>query len=462
MLDRIVEQTRQDLARRRSVTPLPTLIQETTPSNRSLSAALSQAHPGFILECKRSSPSGGEIRPALDLTEVAHAYAPVADAVSVLTNAPFFNGSHDDLRTVRALVDCPLLCKDFVVDPYQVFEARVAGADAVLLMLSVLDDASFAECRAAADEAGIETLTEVHSEDELERALTLEAPVIGINNRDLRTLAVDRDVTKRLAPRVPADRIVVCESGIRNHEDVRELRPLVDAFLVGTALMKERDLAGAVRRLVYGTTKVCGLTRAEDALAAWKAGATHGGLIFANESPRTVVVEQAARLRDTVPLRWVGVFVNETPARIGELVRRLGLDAVQLHGEETPEVVRAIKALVPTSCEVWKAVRVRDGIPSAGEFGEDRLLLDAWSAKTRGGTGNTFDWSLLRGRQDLDRVILSGGLTPDNAGAAEATGAGALDVNSGVEDEPGIKNAGLIAAFFKARRGAGRRRKDLS
>jgi len=460
VLDLIVERTRADLAGRRSGTPLTTLIRNATPSDRSFHAALRRGHTGFILECKRSSPSEGEIRPGFDLNEVADAYAPVADAVSVLTNGPFFKGSRDDLRTIRGLVPCPVLCKDFVVDPYQVFEARVAGADAVLLMLSVLDDATFEECRAAATDAGIETLTEVHSDDELDRALRLDAPVIGINNRDLRTLAVDLGVTRRLAPRIPADRLVVCESGIRNHEDVRALRPQVDAFLVGTSLMRERDLSGAVRRLVHGMTKVCGITRTEDALAAWSAGATHGGLIFASESPRAVDVERAGRLRDTAPLQWVGVFVNEAPERIGELATRLRLTAVQLHGEETPEIVRSVKALVPEKCEVWKAVRVRDSIPAVGGFNEDRLLLDTWSADTRGGTGKAFDWSLLDGRPDLDRIILSGGLTPSNAAAAEATGVGGLDVNSGVETKPGIKDAKLVAAFLAARRGVGRRREN--
>jgi indole-3-glycerol phosphate synthase/phosphoribosylanthranilate isomerase len=209
-------------------------------------------------------------------------------------------------------------------------------------------------------------------------------------------------------------------------------------------------------------TKVCGITRTEDALGAWSAGATHGGLIFASESPRTVDVERARRLRDTAPpsLQWVGVFVSEAPERIGELATRLRLAAVQLHGEETPETVQSVKALVPEKCEVWKAVRVRDSIPAVGGFNEDRLLLDTWSADTRGGTGETFDWSLLDGRPDLDRIILSGGLTPSNAAAAEATGVGGLDVNSGVETKPGIKDAKLVAAFLAARRGVGRRREN--
>ena len=426
------------------------------PTARSLAAALRIPRTGFVMECKRASPTEGVIRQAYDPVVVAREYVPFADAISVLTDEPFFQGSLEHLRAVREAVDLPVLCKDFVVDPYQVYEAREAGADAILLMLSVLDDEAYATCSAAAADAGIETLTEAHTGDELARAVLLGAPVIGINNRDLATLRVDLDTMRRLAPLVPADRVVIGESGIRSHADTRSLGALVDGLLVGTTLMRSGDPAHATRALVFGLTKVCGLTRPDDARSAWASGATHGGLIFAAESPRAVDEELAERVRASAPLRWVGVFVNESPARIAAMAHRLRLAAVQLHGEETAADVVALRPLLPSGCEVWKALRVRGNIPPVSSTGADRLLLDRWHPHVRGGTGESFDWSLLDGHGEKHRLILSGGLTPESVPAAESLGVAGLDVNSGVEEAPGIKSPGRMAAFLAARRGAGR------
>lgn len=455
-LEVILARTRQDLVTRMREVPRDILERTLRPSDRSFAAALRRSHTGFIMECKQAAPSAGLLRAPYDPAAIARDYAPFADAVSVLTDGPFFQGAHAHLRDVRAAVDRPVLCKDFVVDPYQIMEARAHGADAVLLMLSVLDDAGWRACEATAQAVGIETLTEVHDDRELDRALALGAPIIGINNRDLATLSLDLEVTRRLAPRIPRDRIVVGESGIGTRADVRTLAPLVDALLVGTSLMRAADLPRAVRRLVVGEVKVCGLTRAEDARAAWEAGATFGGLIFAPGSPRQVTIEAARGVRETVPLRWVGVFVNAPLTEVARMAGELRLSAVQLHGEEPPDLIRGLRGHLPAGCEIWKAVRVRDRVPPLADTGADRLLLDAWQADRRGGTGRVFDWSLLHGHADQGRIILGGGLTPANAASAAALGVSGLDVNSGVESAPGIKSRELLAAFFAALRGPGR------
>ena len=455
MLETILQAKRIEVERARRDRPLPRLLDGISVSDRDFGAALRGPRTGFVLEHKRRSPSENAIRTDADPRAVARAYAPFADAISVLTDTTFFGGSLDDLRRVREAVELPVLRKDFVVEPYQVIEARSAGADAVLLMLSVLDDSLWSACAAAATEYGMATLTEVHSETELRRAVALEAPIIGINSRDLRTLRVDLGLIKRLAPLLPADRVVVAESGIRTHADVAALRDCADAFLVGTSLMRERNLDGAVRRLIFGDVKICGLTRAADAQAAWQAGATWGGLVFAAESPRRVDVEVARGVRSAAPLRWAGVFVNDSPRRIAEVARELRLDAVQLHGEETPEHFAAVRGFLAEGCEVWNAVRVRDGQtpPDLAATDSDRLLLDAYQPQARGGTGTSFDWSVVRHHPDRERLVLAGGLTPDNARAADAVGAGLLDVSSGVEVAPGIKSPERIDAFFAALRG---------
>lgn len=458
-LDEILAHKRTEVAARKAGRPLEQFRATLRPSERSLEQALRKPRTGFILECKRASPSQGQIREALDVEAVAAAYGPHADAISVLTDARFFGGSFEDLRQVRERVHQPVLCKDFIVDPYQVYEARLHGADAVLLMLSVLSDYDYQDCHRAARELELDVVTEVHTEQELARATALGARIVGINNRDLRTLAVDLAVTERLAPKALAWPVVIAESGLADHADVRRLRPLVDGFLVGSSLMRQPDLGGATRALVYGVTKICGLTLPEDAVTAHALGATHGGLIFAEESPRRVARDAAHRIRAAAPLQWVGVFVNAAPDEVHALAEALDLAAVQLHGEETPDAVAALRQRFGARREVWKAVRVQGTVPRVAETGADRIVLDAHSTAARGGTGRRFNWAHLQGHPDLDRMLLGGGLTPESVRAAEAVGTWGLDVNSGVERAPGQKDPTKLAALFEARRGHGRDRR---
>lgn len=456
MLDAILATKRAELAARRAARPLAAFADRVWPSTRGLEAALRRGPTGFILECKRASPSAGALRPALDVADAARAYAAHADAISVLCDQTFFKGSLDDLSAAAAAVTVPLLCKDFILTTYQVDEARAHGADAVLLMLSALDDADYAACAARAAQLGMGALTEVHDEAELTRALALGARIIGINNRDLRTMAVDLAVTERLAPLVPRDRLVVSESGITSHQDVRRLRRHADVFLVGSALMRAADLGRATRALIYGVNKICGLTRPEDALVAERAGATHGGLVFAPGSPRRVSREQALAVRAAGALEWVGVFVDQRADEVAGLANLLRLSAVQLHGAESAAYVASLRPLLPPGCEVWKGVHVRTPPPALATTGADRLLLDSRPAAGRGGRGATFDWALLAGSPDLSACLIAGGLTPANAGAAAELGPFGLDVSAGVEQRPGIKSEPLVTAFLAARRGRGR------
>ncbi len=466
VLEEILERKRQDVRERMARRPLAAFSADLRPSDRSLRAAFRPGRTAFILECKKASPSRGLIRADFDPVRLAEAFDPVADAISVLADEPFFQGSLADVRRVRERVSLPVLCKDFVVDPYQVYEARLHGADAVLLMLSVLDNPTATACLEAARSLAQDTLVEVHDEAELRRALALGAGVVGINNRDFRTLRTDLAVTERLAPLVPPGVALVCESGIRGRADVARLRRLAGGFLVGTSLMETPDPGRAARELVFGRVKVCGLTSPADAAAAWRAGAVYGGLIFAAESPRCVTPEQARRVRDAAPLRWAGVFVNAPIDRVRWAVVDLDLAVVQLHGEEDAGYVRTLKAALPPTAEVWKAHRVagpvpapaaREArgimIPALAASGADRLLLDTQRSGRRGGTGETFDWSVLRDHPERDRLVVAGGIRPANAREAATLGAFALDVNSGVESAPGVKDEGLLLRLFEELRG---------
>ena len=416
---------------------------EVTPTTRSLRAVLSRPGARFVMEVKRASPSGH--RSNVEPSDAARAYAGIADAVSVLTDAPYFHGSLDDLRTVRAIFDGPILAKDFVVDPRQLIEARAAGADAALCMLSVLGNAEAAAVYAEAARLGMDVITEVHNETELARAAALGADIIGINNRDLKTLTTDLAVTERLAPLAPREALLISESGIATRADVQRLARHVDAFLVGSSLMAAPDVGEAARALVYCRTKICGITNVEDASLVLSAGATHVGMIFVSGTPRAIDVKQAGPIAAVIHAggaKPVGVFRDATTRDVIDIARTLDLAVVQLHGREDAATIATIRA--GFDGEIW-------AVSSGGEgprLGVNRTLFDTGS----GGTGEIFDWSTLANRPDLATAFLAGGLTPENAAAASRVGAYGLDVSSGVEAAPGRKDPEKMTAFFAALR----------
>ena len=448
VLGKIVADKEIWIAARKVSQPLETFQATLTPSDRDFVGGL-RGKTAFILECKKASPSKGLIRNDFSPSAIAKVYGKYASAISVLTDEKYFQGDFAFLPQVRKEVSVPVLCKDFIIDPYQIYLARHHQADAVLLMLSVLNDEQYRELAAVAKSLNMGILTEAISEEEINRAIALGAEVIGINNRDLRDLKIDLNRTRELAPLVPKDRVVICESGIYHHAQVKELAHYANGFLVGSSLMEETDLDMACRKLILGQNKVCGLTRAEDAKAAYAAGAVFGGLIFVEGSPRHVSVAQARAITEAAPLNFVGVFRNESKEMIQSLVETLQLSAVQLHGDETESYIKKLRSLIP-GCQIWKAVAVTDVLPDLN-FTADRLLLDSKVGNQSGGTGHVFDWSLLA---DLpkEKLMLAGGITPENIPEAIKVGCLGVDLNSGVESAPGIKDANKIQRAFTALR----------
>ena len=447
VLERIVADKRLELDAKYPNRKLPSLA-DIEKSDRSFEAALRKPRTGYIFECKKASPSKGLIRPDFDPVAIALEYARFADAISVLTDEKYFQGSLSYLTAVRNAVDVPVLCKDFILEPFQIVQARKAGADAILLMMSVLSDEEYARCFETAETLQVDALTEVRDEGELKRALKLGARVIGINNRNLDTLHVDLRNTELVAPLVPKDKVVISESGISTYGEVRRLRHLVNGFLVGSSLMAKPDITMACGELVYGTVKICGLTDNRQAKDIKNMGIRYGGLIFAPQSKRAVTPEVARSVKRDVPLNWVGVFMNADVSEVAGIARDLSLAAVQLHGNETAAYVATLKNLLPEGVEIWKAIPVIDQAPDTASFAGDRMLFDG----KEGGSGEPFDWSLLEG-VDLRAHVIAGGIGPENVARASELGAFALDVNSRVESSPGNKDLTQIRQLLDILRG---------
>ncbi|ELY2740226.1 bifunctional indole-3-glycerol-phosphate synthase TrpC/phosphoribosylanthranilate isomerase TrpF [Cronobacter turicensis] len=432
---------------RKAQQPLASFQNDVVPSTRRFYDALRGARTVFILECKKASPSKGVIRSDFDPARIAGVYKHHASAISVLTDEKYFQGSFDFLPIVSAIAPQPVLCKDFIIDPYQIYLARFYQADACLLMLSVLDDDQYRQLAAVAHSLGMGVLTEVSNEEELERALRLEAKVVGINNRDLRDLSIDLNRTRELAPRLGHGVTVISESGIHTYGQVRELSRFANGFLIGSALMEHDDLETAVRQVLLGENKVCGLTRPEDAQSALQAGAVFGGLIFVDASPRAVTDDLARAVIDAAPLRYVGVFRDAPVEDVVAKANAFSLAAVQLHGDEDQTYISALRASLPETTAIWKAQSVSHVLPPRNLQYVDRYVLD----NGQGGSGQRFDWSLLEG-QTLDNVMLAGGLGADNCVQAAQLGCAGLDFNSGVERAPGIKDSDKLAAVFRTLR----------
>ena len=436
----------------------------------------------MILEVKAASPSKGLMREEVDLTDYARVYGRYADAVSVLTEPQFFGGSFERLAALRLLTEKPLLAKDFIVSREQILAAFRSGADAVLLMLSVLSDEGYRLLADYARALGLEILTEASTPEEARHAVELGARVIGINNRYLRTLEVDLARAPAIANELSGHPVIVAESGYRNAADILEARaksPAIRAFLCGSALSVARDLSTGVRELLYGHSKCCGITRAGDAMNALKAGAVAIGIILAPRSKRRVTLEDARGLIEEIR-RGAGAIglsaeiaavidaaqLDEVPA----IASALKPDVLQIHGDLSDETLKRLHADFP-------ALRLAPAVTPEGLSADaleelarriqkliedktiDRAVLDSARLGRTGGTGRAFDFSLLRFFRTIPRIVIAGGLSQANAAAAaHAFGENffGLDFNSGVEDAPGIKSPEKLREAFGAIRGISR------
>ena len=466
VLEQIVDDKKLEIAQRKIDFPLVEFIDKLKPCKKDFFAALAAPNASFILECKKASPSKGLIRENFDLDEIISAYAPHASCFSVLTDEKYFQGKFEYLAYITSRVKQPVINKDFFVDEYQIYLARYYNADAVLLMLSVLNDEQYAKLSRLTHKLGMHVLTEVSNEEEVQRALQLQANIIGINNRNLRDLSTDLATTERLVPLINKDGfdgVILSESGIYKHAEVQRLSPLVDGFLVGSALMAEKNVINAVEKLIFGEVKICGINSLENAKKVMATPATYLGLIFATKSPRYVSFETANEIAKMVKhKKLVGVFLDNPIEMVADYARKLALSAVQLHGNESLEYLQTLRTLVPEHCEIWPVTSITQTDTDLSSFaGEqlstqlanaDKVVLDCKVGEQTGGTGETFDWRLLEGVPQKHKLILAGGLSPSNIQAARATQVAILDVNSGVESAPAEKSESKLSSLFSSLR----------
>lgn len=473
ILDKIIEATKIRVAQEKQVES-PEAVKTAAlalPSDTGFpfEAALRQQDFNFICEVKKASPSKGIIAEHFPYLDIAKEYEVAgAAAISVLTEPDFFKGDKKYLQEIASTVKIPVLRKDFIIDEYQIYQAKVWGASAILLICACLDVPTLTKFRELADSLGVSSLVEAHDEKEVQMAIDCGARIIGVNNRNLKDFTVDVQNSVRLRNLVQDDVIFVSESGLETPEDIQVLRD----NNIGVALMGETFMRSPnkVEKLVYlyGPTyytpkiKMCGISKVETIPAVVEAKPDYMGLVFA-PSKRQVTVDQAKTLVEELhkqytkrynngaeqsnddEIKTVGVFVNETLENLVTIATEVNLDAVQLHGDEDEAFIQSLKER--TNVEVWKAVQIRSAADAEAwiDSSADMLLFDAYHKDERGGTGEVFDWSCL---DEFERpFMLAGGIDSTNvARAIRTVRPYGIDISSGIETN-GVKDDEKIKAF---------------
>ena len=482
ILDTIVEATKIRVAQEKQMES-PEAIKAAAlalPSNTGFpfEAALRQQDFNFICEVKKASPSKGIIAEHFPYLDIAKEYEVAgAAAISVLTEPDFFKGDKKYLQEIASTVKIPVLRKDFIIDEYQIYQAKVWGASAILLICACLDVPTLTKFRELADSLGLSSLVEAHDENEVQMAIDCGARIIGVNNRNLKDFTVDVQNSVRLRNLVQDDVIFVSESGLETPEDIQVLRDNnIGVALMGETFMRSPNKVEKLAYL-YGPTyytpkvKMCGISKVETIPAVVEAKPDYMGLVFA-PSKRQVTVDQAKILVEELhrgyaqkygsdtehdkndTIKTVGVFVNETVDNLVTIANEANLDAVQLHGDEDEAFIQSLKER--TNVEVWKAVQIRSAadVEKWIDSSADMLLFDAYHKDERGGTGEVFDWSSL---DAFERpFMLAGGIDSTNvARAIRTVRPYGIDISSGIETN-GVKDDEKITAFTKIVKSIGR------
>ena len=452
-LKKRIAEKRKEVVLAKKRRPLNSFKNKLKKSARNFRKALAkEGRVALIAEIKAASPSKGTIRKKFNLGAVAQAYDKYADTISVLTDKKFFNGSLENLRQAGKLANRPLLRKDFIIDEYQIYEARLYGANAVLLIANILTREQINAFIKIADSLKMVCLVEVDSIAGLKKVLQTKASILGINNRNLNTFKVDKNRFEKLVKKIPAKKrnglVVVAESGYGSRKDVEKLKGIADAVLVGTSIMSSPNIKTKLLELSGRTlVKICGITNEKDANAAIKMGADFIGLNFYRKSPRYIEPPRAARIAKKLKgkVQLVGVFVNENAKTVEKIARQCNLDLLQFSGNESPDYIQGFKLPVIKAFHV----KGRQSIGKINSFNANYVLLDAFKEGEFGGTGKSFDFSALKKLNDRSRLFIAGGLNPANvAKVVKEFKPFAVDVASGVEERPGKKSFAKMKKFI--------------
>lgn len=444
ILDKLIEATQKRLIKRKQQKSLEDIKQEALalPITRTFpfEQALRMQDINFICEVKKASPSKGIIASNFPYLDIAKEYEIAgASAISVLTEPDYFLGSDTYLTEIAKTVDIPILRKDFTIDEYQIYEAKILGASAILLICSILSLEELSKFHKIANDLGLSCLVEAHDKAEIQMALKANARIIGVNNRNLKDFSVNVENSLKLRHLVPDNVIFVSESGLKTAEDIQKLRDNhVQAVLIGETFMRAIDKTTELNKLYGKPTnvqiKICGITKQKDIDILNNLQPDYVGFIFTDISRRYITPAKADLLLKNLnpKIKKVGVFVDEQPTVIKNIVRNLSLDIVQLHGNEDENMIRTIKQM--TKAQVWKAIRIKNNtdIEKWQNTSADMLLFDTYVKNNFGGTGESFNWNLLKNVKR--KFILAGGLNIKNiARAIRTCKPYAVDISSGVE-----------------------------
>ncbi|WMC18835.1 MAG: bifunctional indole-3-glycerol-phosphate synthase TrpC/phosphoribosylanthranilate isomerase TrpF [Enterobacteriaceae bacterium PSpicST2] len=424
--------------------PLNFLKLNIKKSKRFFYKSLKKNYTVFILECKKASPSKGIIRENFNISKIVSIYKKYANVISVITDEKYFCGNFKFLLEASKNTNLPILCKDFIIDEYQIYLARYYKADAILLMLSILNNKQYRKLELIAKKLNMGILTEILTENDLKRAINLKAKIIGINNRNLNNLNIDLERTKKLSIKIPKNIIIISESGINNNIQIRKISKYVNGFLIGSTLMSEKDLNFSVCKLLLGENKICGLTCRKDIKIVYKNGIIYGGLIFIKNSIRKINVKKAFNIISNIHLKYIGVFKNKNIKNIIKISEYLQLYAIQLHGDENQNYINILRKLLPKKIQIWKALKIFKKIPKRKFKYVEKYIFD----NKNGGTGKKFNWNLIKKEFNLNNVILAGGINIKNCIEAINLGVIGLDFNSSIEIKPGFKNKKILNSLF--------------
>ncbi|QCI26750.1 bifunctional indole-3-glycerol-phosphate synthase TrpC/phosphoribosylanthranilate isomerase TrpF [Buchnera aphidicola (Thelaxes californica)] len=444
ILEKIIHSKIDWIKNRKKIQPLNTFQNKIQISTENFKQTLTKKKPALILEIKKKSPSEGILQKKFNIHYISNIYKKYASAVSVLTDEEFFQGKFEYIPIVKSIVKKPILCKDFIIDPYQIYLSRFFQADAILLMLSVLNNEQFIHLYNLAKKLNMHVITEIHNKYELKRAILLKSEIIGINNRNLHDLSININNTFKLAPLIPKEIITISESGIKNYRTIKNIKNIVHGFLIGSSIMNKKNVEKGIHSIIFGKNKICGLTRVIDAKITKQVGAIFGGLIFIKSSKRKINISQSFNIIKSINLKYIGVFQNECIKKIIYITEKLNLYGVQLHGNENQEYINQLRKKLSSSIFIWKAFSIKNVIPTKKIENIQYTLYD----NDQGGSGKQFNWLLLK-KKEYNNILISGGININNCQQASTLGFSGLDINSGVEKKPGIKSEKKIKKIFE-------------